>query len=99
MPPDDLENTITESSGNVFIDLGFSHAEALVLTLRADVMIQLQLKIKARQLTQREAAELLGVSQSRVSDLMRGKSDKFSLDMLMLFAAKLGVPVKLELAA
>lgn len=99
MPRRDQENAITPSSGNVFVDLGFSHAEALVLTLRADVMIQLQLRIKSRQMTQREAAELLGVSQSRVSDLMRGKSDKFSLDMLMLFAAKLGVPLRIELAA
>lgn len=96
---DDEENSITESSGNVFIDIGFSPAEALVLTLRADVMLQLQRKIKSRQLTQRAAAELLGVSQSRVSDLMRGKSDKFSLDMLVLFAAKLGIPARLELAA
>lgn len=96
---DDEENSITESSGNVFIDIGFSPAEALVLTLRADVMLQLQRKIKSRQLTQRAAAELLGVSQSRVSDLMRGKSEKFSLDMLVLFAAKLGVPARLELAA
>lgn len=99
MPRSKQENAITPSSGNVFIDLGFSHAEALVLTLRADVMIQLQLRIKSRQMTQCEAAELLGVSQSRVSDLMRGKNDKFSLDMLMLFAAKLGVPVRIELAA
>lgn len=99
MPRSDQENAVTESSGNVFIDLGFSHAEALVLTLRAEVMIQLQRKIKSRQMTQREAAELLGVSQSRVSDLMRGKSERFSLDMLVLFAAKLGIAARLELAA
>ena len=41
MPRSKQENAITPSSGNVFIDLGFSHAEALVLTLRADVVIQL----------------------------------------------------------
>ena len=99
MQIEDEENSITESCGNVFIDIGFSPAEALLLTLRADLMIQLQRKIKSRQLTQCAAAKLLGVSQSRVSDLMRGKSEKFSLDMLVLFAAKLGVPARLELAA
>jgi predicted XRE-type DNA-binding protein len=99
MNADDEENSITESSGNVFIDLGFDEAEALVLTLRADVMLQLYTAIKARKLTQVEASKLLGVSQSRVSDLMRGKSEKFSLDMLVLFAAKLGLPARLELAA
>ena len=99
MPKRDKENKITPSSGNVFIDLGFTQAEAQVLTLRADVMAQLHLQIKSRQLTQSAAAEILGVSQSRVSDLMRGKTEKFSLDMLVLFAAKLGVSATMELAA
>ncbi len=99
MRSDDEENSITESSGNVFIDLGFDEAEAALLTLRADVMLQIFTVIRSRKLTQVQAAKLLGVSQSRVSDLMRGKSEKFSLDMLVLFAAKLGVPARLELAA
>lgn len=99
MHTEDEENSITESSGNVFIDLGFSEAEAAVLTLRADLMLHLYTAIKARRLTQVEASKLLGVSQSRVSDLMRGKCEKFSLDMLVLFAAKLGLPARLELAA
>jgi predicted XRE-type DNA-binding protein len=99
MHSDDEENSITESSGNVFIDLGFDEAQALLLTMRADLMMHLDQSIKARKLTQVAVAKLLGVSQSRVSDLMRGKSEKFSLDMLVLFAAKLGLPARLELAA
>lgn len=92
------ENTITKSSGNVFADLGFDPAEAQVLALRADLMAQLEKQIKARNMTQVSAAKLLGVSQSRVSDLARGKVEKFSLDMLVQFAAKLGKPAKIELA-
>jgi len=92
------DNNITPSSGNVFIDLGFDEAEAQVLTLRVDLMAQLEKQLKARKLTQVSAAQLLGVSQSRVSDLARGKVEKFSLDTLVEFAARLGKPVTIKLA-
>src|SRR3546814_11578941 len=93
------EYRITESTGNVFTDLGFDDAEAQVLALRADLMALLAKQIKARRMTQVAAAKVLGVSQGRVSDLTRGKADKFSLDMLVTFAAKMGKPARLELAA
>jgi len=88
-----------ESSGNVFADLGFDDAEAQVLALRADLMAMLAKQIKAQNMTQVKASKILGVSQGRVSDLTRGKAEKFSLDMLVTFAAKLGKPAKIELAA
>jgi len=50
-------------------------------------------------MTQTEAAELLGIAQSRVSDLVRGKWDKFSLEMLISLEARAGRKVHLELAA
>ena len=93
------ENRITTSSGNVFADLGFDEAEAQVLALRVDLMAQLEKTIKARNMTQVAASKVLGVSQGRVSDLARGKVEKFSLDMLVRFAAKLGKPAKIELSA
>jgi predicted XRE-type DNA-binding protein len=89
---------IAPSSGNVFTDLGFDEAEAQVLALRADLLAQLDRQLKARKLTQVAAAQLLGVSQSRVSDLARGKVEKFSLDTLVQFAARLGKPARIELA-
>jgi predicted XRE-type DNA-binding protein len=92
------ENKITSSSGNVFVDLGFNEAEAQVLALRADLMAQLEKTIKSRKMTQVETSRILGVSQGRVSDLTRGKVEKFSLDMLVTFAAKLGKPAKFELS-
>ena len=91
------DNRLTRSSGNVFADLGFDAAESQVLALRADLMAQLDRQLKARKLTQVAAAELLGVSQSRVSDLTRGKAEKFSLDMLVQFAARLGKPARIQL--
>ncbi len=71
------------SSGNVFSDLGFSEDEAENLKIRADLMIELTKLIEAQGLTQVAAAELLGVTQPRVSDLMRGKIDRFSVDSLI----------------
>lgn len=92
------EKKITPSSGNVFSDLGFDASEAQVLALRADLMAQLDKQVKARKMTQVKAAKLLGVSQRRVSDLIRGKVEKFSLDTLVQFAARLGKPANIELA-
>ena len=73
----------SKSSGNVFVDLGFPPDEVAVLTLRAELMVALRKLITAKGWTQAQAAEELGVTQSRVSDLVRGKHDKFSLDMLV----------------
>src|SRR3546814_20451495 len=88
------EDRITESTGNVFTDLGFDDAEAQVLALRADLMALLAQQIKARTMTQVAAAKLLGVSQGRVSDLTRGKADKLRMVLLVTFAAQLRTPAR-----
>jgi predicted XRE-type DNA-binding protein len=89
---------IIASSGNVFIDLGFAPGEAAVLAMRADLMGRLRLLIDERGWSQAEAAAHFGIGQSRVSDLVRGKWDKFSLDMLITLAARAGKRVELALA-
>ncbi|MGD0486671.1 MAG: helix-turn-helix transcriptional regulator [Syntrophorhabdales bacterium] len=94
-----MSETIVESSGNVFVDLGYSPDEAAILQMRVDLMAGLRKFIKAKKLTQARAAELLGVSQSRVSDLFRGKWEKFSLEMLIILATKVGMRVTLRAAA
>ena len=94
-----MKEKITRSSGNVFTDLGFPPEEAAILAMRADLMAQLRLVIEKRNWTQIEAAKVLGISQSRVSDLMRGKWDKFSLDMLVTLATRAGLHCELRLAA
>lgn len=88
-----------KSCGNVFLDLGFPPDEAAILLMRADLMIDIRKRITAKKLTQQAAAELLGVSQSRVSDLVRGKWDRFSLEMLIAFGMKLGMKISLKKAA
>lgn len=71
------------STGNVFTDLGFGEEEAQDLKIRSDLMIELSKLIEARGLTQTAAAKLLGVTQPTVSDLLRGKIDRFSVDNLI----------------
>ncbi len=93
------EIEITESCGNVFLDLGFPPDEAALLALRAELMAELRLLIRDQGWTQAEAAQRLGISQSRVSDLVRGKWDKFSLDMLITLAVRAGKRVELRLVA
>ena len=88
---------LTRSSGNVFRDLGFSSDEAEYLKIRAELMVNLQKVIMARGLKQAEAAELLGVTQPRISDLMRGRIDLFSIDTLIDMLARLGVRATLVL--
>jgi len=88
---------LTRSSGNVFRDLGFSPDEAEYLTVRSELMVSLQKVITARGLKQLEAAKLLGVTQPRVSDLMRGRIDLFSIDTLIDMLSRLGVRTKLVL--
>jgi predicted XRE-type DNA-binding protein len=89
----------TKSSGNIFQDFGFEPAEAAVLQMRANLMSDLRLYIENNQLTQADAAKRLGIAQSRVSDLVRGKWDKFSLEMLITLEARLGRNVRVELVA
>jgi predicted XRE-type DNA-binding protein len=90
--------TVIESNGNVFADLGFSPEEATLLAMRAELMAKLRETIAEKGWTQAQAAERLGVGQSRVSDLVRGKYDKFSLDMLVTLATRAGRHIELAVA-
>lgn len=94
-----MKKKTTKSSGNVFVDLGFDPAEAAVLQMRSNLMSDLRLYIQKQKLTQAEAAKRPGIAQSRVSDLVRGKWDKFSLEMLITLEARLRRTIRVEFAA
>ncbi|MGB3425445.1 MAG: helix-turn-helix transcriptional regulator [Castellaniella sp.] len=93
------DESCTPGSGNVFIDLGFDPAEAQVMQLRAEVMIRTAQRLKEQGWTQAEAAQKLGITQPRVSRLIRGKVEDFSLDMLLTLAARAGLHPELRLSA
>jgi len=94
-----MSKTVVNSSGNIFIDLGYPPDEAAVLQMRADLMADLRKFIKTKRITQAKAAEILGVRQSRISDLIRGKWERFSLEMLITLATRAGMRVTLKKAA
>ena len=94
-----MNKRVVKSSGNVFRDLGFTPEEAAILQMRAELMADLRKYIETKPLTQAQAAKLFGVTQSRVSDLVRGKWEKFSLEMLITLATKAGMRISLKRAA
>jgi len=85
---------VTRSNGNVFRDLGFPPDKAEHLLVRADLMIRLEKELGSRGLKQAEAAKLLGITQPRVSDLLRGRVELFSADGLIDMLARLGIKVR-----
>jgi predicted XRE-type DNA-binding protein len=89
---------VTPSTGNVFRDVGFSRKEAAHLKVRADLLIDLQRTMTRRGLTQAAAAKILGVHPPRVSDLMRGRIELFSIETLIDMLARLGLNVKIVTA-
>jgi len=93
------DESCTPSCGNVFIDLGFEPAEAQAMKLRAEVMIRTAQQLKARGWTQAQAVHELGITQPRVSRLIKGKIKDFSLDMLLTLAARAGLHPELRLPA
>jgi predicted XRE-type DNA-binding protein len=73
--------------------------EAENLKVRSQLMIELRKQVEARKLSQGDAAKLMGVTQPRVSDLLRGKIERFSIDMLVNMASRAGLHAKITLEA
>lgn len=86
---------IIPSSGNVFKDLGFDAEEAENLRLRSEMIIALRHYIERNNMTQKQAADRFGVTQPRISDLIRGKIGKFTIDMLANMLSSIGIRVQL----
>ena len=94
-----MTKRVSESSGNVFLDLGFPPHEAEVMLLRAELAEALRCWIDREKLTQAQTAKRLGITQPRVSEIVRGKVELLSLDYLVGLCAKAKMPVGLKLAA
>jgi predicted XRE-type DNA-binding protein len=90
---------VEPSSGNVFRDFGFGPKDAESLRLRAELMVELKRLIQVRKLTQSSAARLFGATQPRVSDLVRGRIDLFSIEALVNMLAKAGRRIELKFSA
>ena len=77
---------MTVGSDNVFRDIGFPKGEAENLLLRSELMSQV--RNVARGYTQQEAAKILGITQPRLNQLLKGKISLFSLGTLVNMLAK-----------
>ena len=85
------------SSGKVFLDVGLPQHEAQALRVRSDLMIELIGIVRSRKLAPAAASKLLGMSQPRVSDLMTGKMDRFSIDALVEMLSRAGRRVEIAM--
>ena len=88
---------IVVGSDNVFRDLGFPEGEAQNLLLRADLVVHIRKVIEKLGLTQAEAAKRASITQPRMNDLIKGRTEKFTLDAMVNVAAQLGYIVKLSI--
>ncbi len=84
---------VTESSGNVFADLGLPNPEQELL--KAQLALQIYSILKDSGLTQAEIAKILGVQQPQVSLLMRNRAGNFSVGRLMEFLTALRQDVQI----
>lgn len=77
----------------------FPEEQAAELAIRAELLVALRGWLAGAAPTQARAAATLGITQARVSDLKRGKIDRFSLDQLIRLAARAGLKPRITLAA
>ena len=87
---------ITKGSDNIFRDIGFSESEAENLKLRSTLMIKVEKFVRDAGLTQADAAKVLGVTQPRLNQLLKGKIQLFSLDALVNMLANAGMRVTMS---
>ena len=90
----DEEIKVRSSSGNVFADLGLANSDELLI--KAELVRQITHLIAAANLTQTEAARLLGVDQPKISALLYGRLSEFSTDRLFRFLNALGSNVEIR---
>ncbi|KAE9526458.1 helix-turn-helix domain-containing protein [Testudinibacter aquarius] len=87
---------ITPANGNIFLDLGFPDNEAASLKAHSQAVIEMKLTlveamdnwIQENQLKQADAANILGVTRPRISDMVNRKIGKFTIDSLLTMLAK-----------
>src|SRR5262245_12488646 len=85
---------VERSSGNVFADLGLLNPEEHLA--KATIALAIARTIRERGLTQEQAGAILGLTQPKVSDLVRGRLDKFTIDRLMRYLCKLDYDVTIK---
>jgi predicted XRE-type DNA-binding protein len=84
-----------KGSGNVFVDVGFTAAEAAELAAKSSLIVAIKDTIARRKLTQQEAAKLCGTDQPTLSKVFRGRMDSVTIDRLASWLNALGRDVEI----
>jgi predicted XRE-type DNA-binding protein len=87
-----------QSFDNVWDALSDSPEEAASMTMRSNLLIAIEQRVRSWKVTQAVAAKRLGITQPRLNDLLHGKIANFSLDTLVDLAAKAGLSVRINIA-
>lgn len=85
---------VTTSSGNIFADLGFDNPEEA--QAKSDLALLIYSIIKKKKITQKQAAELLGIDQPKVSNIICGRLSGFTMDRLMKYLITLGYDIEIS---
>lgn len=88
------EIEVIASSGNVYADTGHPNPEEAMA--KAELAILISDAIKRKKLTQKKAAELIGVDQPKISAIIRGQLSGFTIDRLFRFLMALGMDIIIE---
>ena len=91
-----IKEQMIKGQDNIFEDLGFEPDEAANLKIRADLILDLQKYIKKQDWTQQEAADFFTETQPRISNLMNGDIERFSIDKLVQMIVKAGMKIKVK---
>jgi predicted XRE-type DNA-binding protein len=89
-------DNMNEIFSNVWDALFDDPGEKAVLEIKSGLMDEIRQYLKQENLTQEKAAEILGVSQPRISDISTGKISKFTIDALVSILAKAGIIVEVR---
>ena len=85
-----------QSTGNVFEDLGFEGAEAAVLKIKADLMIELEKAMRANDWNQTTAAEVLEASRPRLNRMLHGRFEGVTIDKIVQMLERTGKCVTIK---
>jgi predicted XRE-type DNA-binding protein len=94
-----MNEPIIDSSGNVFLDLGFEPGEAAVLEMRAKFIADLREQIEVKGLSQHDIVVELGLSPGLATEILHDKWDNLNLEMLVSLKARINRQAALPLAA
>ena len=92
---DTTDEMVIDSSGNVFADLGLPNTEDEMLKIALARVITNT--VRKRDLTQTEAADIIGVDQAKISQLLRGRLKGFSTDRLVRYLCALGKDIDIRI--